>query len=94
MEIYIGNLSKKTTKEELQLKFEKFGQVLQIKFKIDLFTKEPKGYAFVNMPDENEALKAIKKLNGTKLHGQEILVKEANSQEKDWHKGRSKGKPF
>ena len=40
MEIYIGNLSKKITKEELQLKFEKYGQVLQIKFKMDLFTKE------------------------------------------------------
>ena len=94
MEIYIGNLSKKITKEELQLKFEKYGQVLQIKFKMDLFTKEPKGYAFISMPDQAEALKAIKKLNGTKLHGQELIVKEANPHEKDWHKGRNKGKPF
>ena len=94
MEIYIGNLSKKTTKEEIRLKFEKYGQVLQIKFKMDLFTKEPKGYAFVHMPNQSEALKAIEKLNGKKLHGKELIVKEANPQEKDWQKGRNKGKPF
>jgi len=94
MEIYVGNLSKKATKEELQEKFEKFGQVLYVKFKMDIFTKAPKGYAFVNMPNEEEASAAIKKLNGWKLHGQAIIVKEARPHERDWQKGLKSGKPF
>ena len=94
MELYVGNLSKQTTKEELQQEFEKYGQVLQIKFKINLFTKEPKGYAFVSMPNEAEAQKAIEKLNNKKLHGKEMLIKEAKSQEKDWNKGGKRGMPF
>ena len=67
MDIYVGSLSKKVTKEELKIQFEKFGTVSQIKFKKDIFSGESKGYAFVIMPVQVEAKKAIDKLNGKKI---------------------------
>lgn len=96
MEIYVGNLSKKVTKEDLENVFSKYGQISNIKFKKDLFTKEPKGYAFVTMTAQAEAEKAIEKLNGKKLKGAEIIVKEARSHEQPWNKnlGKKKGRPF
>lgn len=96
MEIYVGNLSKKVTKEDLQVQFEKYGTVSLIKFKKDLFTGESKGYTFVVMPIQDEANKAIEKLNNKKLRGQSIIVKEARSHNQDWNKrgGKKRGRPF
>ena len=94
MEIYVGNVHKNVTKEELQAKFEKFGQVASVKLKKDLFTGENKGYAFVLMPVQSEAEKAIKGLNGKKLHGKEMKVTAGRTQDRDWNKGTKKGKPF
>lgn len=96
MEIYVGDISKKITKEELQILFEKWGTVSLIKFKRDLFSGESKGYAFVNMPIRSEAKKAIEKLNGKKVKGQELIVKEARSHDRDWNQkgGKKQGRPF
>jgi RNA recognition motif-containing protein len=94
MDIYVGNLSKKVIKEDLQTKFEKYGQVAAIKLKKDLFTGEPKGYAFVIMPVQSEAEAAIKALDGKKVRGQEMKVSEARSHDAEWVKGRKKNRPF
>ena len=94
MEIYVGNVHKNVTKEELQEKFSKYGQVAAVKLKKDLFTGENKGYAFIAMVDQAEAKAAIKALNGKKLRGREIKVTEARSHDHDWNKGKSRGKPF
>ncbi|MBN2286960.1 MAG: RNA-binding protein [Tissierellales bacterium] len=94
MEIYVGNLSKKVTKEDLQSLFEKYGTVSLIKFKKDLFSGESKGYAFVVMPVLAEAEKAIEKSNGKKILGQKIIVKEARSHDQDWDKRGKRGRPF
>jgi RNA recognition motif-containing protein len=94
MEIYIGNIHKNVTKEELKEKFGKYGQVATVKLKKDLFTGENKGYAFVAMPIQAEAKAAVKALNGKKLRGREIKVTEARSHDYDWNKGKNKGKLF
>ena len=96
MEIYVGNLSKKVAKEDLQVQFEKYGTVSLIKFKKDLFTGESKGYAFVVMPIQTEAHKSIEKLNGKKMKGQPLIVREARSHDQDWNKrgGKKRGRPF
>jgi RNA recognition motif-containing protein len=94
MEIYVGNVHKNVTKEELQAKFEKFGQVASVKLKKDLFTGQNKGYAFVLMPVQSEAKAAIKALNGKKMEGRVIKVTAGRPQERDWNKGVRKGKPF
>ena len=94
MEIYVGNIHKNVTKEELQSKFEKFGQVASVKLKKDLFTGQNKGYAFVLMPVQSEAEAAIKGLNGKKMEGRVIKVTAGRPQERDWNKGAKKGKPF
>ena len=94
MEIYVGNVHKNVKKEELQAKFEKFGQVASVKLKKDLFTGQNKGYAFVMMPVKSEAEAAIKGLNGKKMQGREIKVTAGRSLDYDWNKGKKKGKPF
>ncbi len=94
MEIYVGNVHKNVTKEALQTKFEKFGQVASVKLKKDLFTGQNKGYAFVMMPVQSEAEAAIKALNGKKMEGRELKVTDGRSQDYDWNKGKKKGKPF
>ncbi len=94
MEIYVGNLSKKVTKEDLQSQFERYGTVSLIKFKKDIFTGESKGYAFVIMPVQAEAEKAIEKSNGKRIRGEKIIVKEARAHDQDWQKRGKKGKPF
>jgi RNA recognition motif-containing protein len=94
MDIYVGNLSKKITKEDLQKAFEKFGQVSTIKLKKDLFTGEPKGYAFVVMTVQTEAEAAIEGLDGKKIKGTEIKVNRARSHDYKQNAGKKKGRPF
>jgi len=82
MELYVGNLSKKIEKEDLEKAFGKMGAILSIKLKKDLFSGEPKGYAFIE-------------LNGKKIKGQEIVVKAGRTQMEDSRKGWRKGnRPF
>jgi len=95
MELYVGNLSKKIEKEDLEKAFGKMGTILSLKLKKDLFSGKPKGYAFIEMPDQDEAKKAIEKLNGKKIKGQEIVVKAGRTQMEDSRKGWRKGnRPF
>ena len=89
MEIYISNLSSKISKEDLKEVFEKYGNVASVKLKTDMFTGETKGYAFVLMPVEAEAKAAIKALNGKKVKGQSVNVKEAHTHNENW-RGKSK----
>jgi len=95
MELYVGNLSKKVEKEDLEKAFGKIGTILSVKLKQDLFSGKPKGYAFIEMATQDEVNKAIEKLNGKKIKGQEIIVKEGRSQMDDRRKGwRKDNRPF
>ncbi len=77
MNIYVGNLSKDVTDEDLQNIFSEFGNVRSIKIIKDLFSGESKGFAFVEMPGISEAQKAINELNTKELKGKKIVVNEA-----------------
>jgi len=79
MNIYIGNLSHVTTKDELKSLFEEFGETENVKVIKDRFSGQSKGYAFVEMPSNSEADKAIKALNGNHFNGSYIKVKPADS---------------
>lgn len=78
MNIYIGNLSDKTTKERLQSLFADFGEIESIKVIKDRFTGRPKGYGFIEMPSNSEADQAIKALNGNRIDGSNIKVRPAD----------------
>jgi RNA recognition motif-containing protein len=81
MNIYVGNLSFKTTEEELQQLFEKFGEVGSAKIISDKITGKSRGFGFVEMPDREQALAAIAGLNGKEMEGFTLTVNEAKPRE-------------
>lgn len=77
MNIYVGNLAYSVTQEELQEAFGSFGRVSSVKIIIDRETGNPRGFAFVEMPDNAEAQKALEGMNGYQLQGRALSVNEA-----------------
>ncbi|MCK4607764.1 MAG: RNA-binding protein, partial [candidate division Zixibacteria bacterium] len=77
MNIYIGNLSFDTTDEQLRQAFEGFGEVSSINIITDSYSGKPRGFAFVEMSNQNEAVAAIAGLNGQELDGRTLNVNEA-----------------
>ncbi len=77
MNIYVGNLSRDVTPDDLRNAFETFGQVSSANVIKDKFSGESKGFGFVEMPEKSEAQSAIDSLNGHDLKGRNITVNEA-----------------
>lgn len=77
MKIQVTDLSRKTTEDELTTLFEVYGTVSSLTIVMDKVTGKSKGFGFVEMADEKEAILAIKKLNKTKVKGERITVKRA-----------------
>jgi len=77
MNIYVGNLSRDVTDEDLRQAFEDFGQVESINIIKDKFTGESRGFGFVEMPSKDEAQAAITGLNGKDLKGRALNINEA-----------------
>ncbi|MEP0827223.1 MAG: RNA-binding protein [bacterium] len=80
MNIYVGNLSFETGEDELRQAFEKFGQVANVTILKDKFSGKSRGFAFVEMPTQDEAQAAISGLDGKSLGGRNIRVNEARPQ--------------
>ncbi|MEE4116249.1 MAG: RNA-binding protein [Marinilabiliaceae bacterium] len=78
MNIFVANLSFQTKEEELKKLFEDFGEVESVKIITDRYSDRSKGYGFVEMPVEEEAIKAIESLNEKEMNGRNIVVKKAN----------------
>ena len=77
MNIYVGNLSRQTTEDDLRQAFETFGQVESVNIIKDRFSGESRGFGFVAMPSKQEAQKAIEEMNGKDLMGRAVNVNEA-----------------
>jgi RNA recognition motif-containing protein len=77
MNIFVGNLSREATEQDLKEAFEAFGEVSKVSIIKDKFTGEAKGFAFVEMPDNAAAQAAMDKLNGTDVKGRKLNVNEA-----------------
>ena len=56
---------------------EEYGTVNSVKLVVDRDTNRSKGFAFVEMPNDNEAIAAINELNGAEYEGRQMVVKEA-----------------
>ena len=69
MNIYVGNLSRDVSTEDLRQAFEAHGEVNSVNIIKDKFSGQSKGFGFVDMPDNSEADKAIKALNGSDIKG-------------------------
>ena len=79
--LYVGNLSFKTTEDELRNAFGQFGSVTDVYVAMDKMTGRPRGFAFVTMGTPEEAKTAAEKINGTDLGGRQLTVNEARPKE-------------
>lgn len=77
MKIYVGNISRELTEDEIKQEFLAFGAVDSAKLIKDKFTGESRGFAFIEMPVRAEAEAAVKALNEKELDGRKIVVNEA-----------------
>jgi len=77
MNIYVGNLSYNVTENDLKDAILEYGQVDSCKLIMDRETRRSKGFAFVEMSDDEAAKKTISELNGAEFDGRPMVVKEA-----------------
>ena len=75
--IYVGNLDYKTGEQELRQIFEAYGQVENVNMIRDQYSGQPRGFAFVEMSNDEEAQKAITAVNGMQVGARNITVNEA-----------------
>ena len=75
--IYVGNLPFDATEEQLRALFEAYGPVDKASIVTDRDTGQPRGFAFVEMTDDDAATKAMEALNGTNLGGRNLNINEA-----------------
>lgn len=81
MNIFVAKLNYDTREEDLRYAFEEFGEVSSAKIIMDKFTGRSKGFGFVEMPNDEEAMNAIDELNDSELDGRRIVVKKARPRE-------------
>ncbi len=74
MNIFVGSLPFSIEEADLRESFEAYGAVDTVKIITDKFTGRSKGFGFVEMPNDEEAQKAIDELNGATVQGRAIVV--------------------
>lgn len=77
MNIYVGNLPYAVDNEGLKEIFASFGEVAAARIVIERETNRSKGFGFVEMPNKEEAEKAIEAMNGQEVGGRKVVVNEA-----------------
>jgi RNA recognition motif-containing protein len=81
MKMYVGNLSFKTTEQQLSDLFSEFGAVTSASLVMDRETGRPRGFGFVEMANDAEANAAMTALNGKNVDGRDLTVNEARPRE-------------
>jgi len=81
MDIYVGNLPFSYQEADVSELFEQFGTIEAIKIISDRETQRSKGFGFVTMNNDEEALRAIEAVNGTEVNGRNLVVNEAKPRE-------------
>jgi len=77
MNIFVGNLSYETTEDSLRTLFEQHGEVTSAKVIKDRETGRARGFAFVEMPNDEEGRAAIAAIDGTDVDGRTIKADRA-----------------
>jgi cold-inducible RNA-binding protein len=88
MNIYVANVSFHTGEEELKDLFSPYGTVSSARLITDKGTNRSRGFAFIEMPSEEEGHAAISGLNGKEIEGRALLVSVAR--EKEGHGGNKR----
>lgn len=82
MNIFVGNINYKLNNETLQQLFSPYGEVSSARIIIDKMSGRSKGFGFVEMPNDEEALKAIAGLHESEVMGRNIIVSQARPTER------------
>ncbi|MCA9183765.1 MAG: hypothetical protein KDA51_20025 [Planctomycetales bacterium] len=77
MRIYVGNLTYRSSERDVHKAFESYGQVTMCRLAIDPQTGRSAGFAYVEMPNEDEAQNAIARLNGKEINSRVVSVSQA-----------------
>lgn len=80
--LYVGNLNYRATENDLGSLFSEFGNVDSVKLVMDKMTGRARGFAFVEMPNEEEANRAIEALHDKEFMTRNLLVNKARPMEK------------
>ncbi len=81
MKLYVGNLSFKTTEDQLREIFSQYGEVTSASLVMDRETGRPRGFGFVEFGNDEHAKAAIEGLNGKNMDGRDLTVNEARPRE-------------
>ncbi|MDQ3140955.1 MAG: RNA-binding protein [Bacteroidota bacterium] len=81
MNLYVGNLDYTIKESQIMAMFSEFGEVASVKIISDKMSGKSKGFAFVEMPNDDEAQEAINQLNQKPLKERNISVSEARPPE-------------
>lgn len=77
MNIFVASINYKAKWQDIKELFEKYGTVKHAKILTDKETNRSRGIGFVEMPNDEEALEAIKNLNQYEFMGRKLAVNEA-----------------
>jgi RNA recognition motif-containing protein len=91
MKIFVAKLNFNTTSDNLREVFEQYGEVASATVIFDQETGNSKGFAFVEMPGDDEAMNAIEALDNSDFDGNTIAVKRAVERENRDHDGYNRG---
>jgi len=91
MNIFVGSLPFKIQESELKQYFEEYGEVSSVKIITDKFTGRSKGFAYLEMPDDASAQKAIDALNGSDIGGRPAVVNQAEEKKERDNRGGGGG---
>jgi cold-inducible RNA-binding protein len=90
--LYVANLSSNVTEEVLRDNFSEAGPITAVTLIRDKYTKQSRGFGFVEMETEEGASKAIEMMNGGTLDGKVIVVNEAKPKREDGGQRRESGR--
>lgn len=91
MSIYVGNLSRDATQEDITTVFAEYGTVTRVNLPTDRETGLPRGFGFVEMATEAEEAAAIEALDGAEWMGRDLKVNKAKPREDRPAGGRGGG---
>ncbi len=92
MKLYVGNLSYSVTPKTLEDLFRQFGEVEDVHVPTDRTTGRPRGFAFVTMPNDSEAKKAMSEMTGKQIDGRTVEVNEARPRKEEGGGGGGGGR--
>jgi len=87
--LYVGNLSFNATTADLDALFGQAGAVASVNIITDKFSGQSRGFGFIEMENDQEALEAIERFNGYELQGRALTVNKAKPQGERAGGGRS-----